>query len=303
MTILRMSVSVLSFALSTNVFSQANPQSSYKCSSGTSLKGGSLVYQTGDMQAVAKHVDGTISEILGIMGKFEGKPAPVSWDEKSYNTYLINTMNSGATVPGVLDVPQGVPKDAITPSQPVRTEEEALDRNDIETTRNRSSESQPAQILGNRPGDIAARQLRPGDVAALQPRAGDLAARQPKNGNQVAGIHSKAITFSARLDSRGNISEITYRKASAPTSLWRAGALNSEDATSVYMQLNSELSQIKSRAYCCTNNPGASCGAISTQANPQYSLRTEKTTIGQRIRSAWSDMINAFRASSSSEAK
>jgi hypothetical protein len=124
---------------------------------------------------------------------------------------------------------------------------------------------------------------------------------QPKNGDLV--MKRGTIAFSAQLDSQGNIRQISYRDGRKPTTLWRAGARNPASSESVYLRLNSELNNIRSRAYCCTQNPGANCGAGLDPSGAQYSQRSEKSSIAKRIQSAWSDMINAFRSSSSSEAK
>ncbi|MFL5814250.1 MAG: hypothetical protein ACJ763_11785 [Bdellovibrionia bacterium] len=215
----------------------------------------------------------------------------------------------------------GAPQPA-SPQQYVMSEE-APDREDIE--------SSPTRQLEPKAGDVAAAQARPGHRTALSLRAGDIAATQRKSGDRVLPrrgdqapsmsegarkfrepVQAKtgdlvmkrgAIAFSAQLDSQGNIRQISYRDGKRPTALWRAGARNPAGSESVYARLNGELSNIKSRAYCCTQNPGASCGDVLDRVGAQSSLRTEKPSIGQRMRSAWSDMINAFKSSSSSEAK
>jgi hypothetical protein len=160
--------------------------------------------------------------------------------------------------------------------------------------------------VGLREGDKV--EPRRGDqVPAI--RAGDFNLRQEPPSKDGDLVLQRGVTvFSAQIDPQGNISNLTFRRnlafqsGSEPTSIWRAGAENSSDAELVYLRLNSDLGSIKSRAYCCTQNPGANCGDVAARATAQSSLRTEKSTFGQKVQSVWSDMIKSFKPSSASEA-
>jgi hypothetical protein len=340
MTILRMSVFVLSLSLCASAYSQTGSQSTYQCSSGTSLKAGYLTYKTGHILAVAKHKDGTISEISGMMGNLQQiinhpdsntalQPQYVASMEQistSVNQFVANPaqpylqpfqgglMNSGGLGPGMISrtgVGMGMPVGmGMTGGMSGQTTEEAPDRTDIQSARTRYVEqtagdkagkisSVGAYIkIGTRPGDTAGTNSRPGDPVNSMPLRKSV---EPKNGELV--MKDDTTSYSARLDSQGNISEISFRIGKKSADKWRANSTNSADAQTVYTNLNGEIKDIKSRAYCCTKNPGAICGVNLDQTGAQYSLLSEKPSVGQKLQNAWSDLINAFRSNSSNEAK
>jgi hypothetical protein len=300
---LRTSALALLFILGAPAFAQEG-QTVYQCSSDGSLSGGLLLVTTDDLQVVAKYKNGVLSEISGIQGHRYGRSLHPKYTKSlSSITYaqlnsLSMTVSDYLTNSGYRAYQMGTDESGVGESaQPMVAE--APDRDDIET-------SAPARFkASSEPG------FRPGE--RVPPRAGDsvtamsagtrVPPRKPlprKNGDLA--VMSDVVSFSARLNPQGHISEISYRDGEKPAAVVRIDAKNPTSSDSVYATVSAELNSIKAYASCCTKSPGEICHTNSSPSSV-VSLKTVKPLVPHRPNSAGSILTIPFGRAPGSEAK
>lgn len=303
MGLLRVSVFSLSFLLATHAFGQAEA-TDYQCAPNGSLNGGLLIVQTDRIQIFAKHKDGIVSELSGITGYRNARLLHPKYTKNIESTTYARLNVLGMSVSeylantGYSDYQKGIEGAASEDPASSSSEQEAPDRDDIDQG------AYPPIATNTDPN------ARPGDK--VPPKAGDrvtatsAGARMPprnpvprKNGDLVS--NESIVSFSARLNQQGDISELSYRDGQRPITYIRIDA-NNPSSDEVYRSLNEKLSGIKAQALCCTNNPGAAC-TTSHRAPAKSTLRSVKATLPQTPGANESNSANPAHRAAGAQAK
>jgi hypothetical protein len=284
MPTLRMSVLALLLALSTSALSQTE-QTSYQCSSDGSLNGGFLVYTVGDLEAVAKYKDGTVSDISGIIGRAGSEQRDLRLLPQIIRSYTY--------------------ADA---AQSTMMLQEAPDRDDIEAGV-RVVTSKPGDHVPPKAGDKVGRKLgeqvppKAGDQAPVLRPGAQILFRDPppaKTGELV--LKPNIITFSAHLNQQGNISDISYRRKRGIPVVIHIDAKTPTSNDRVFTMLNGALSGIKTLTTCCAPSAGAHCRS-GNSPSAQMSLRTGKPAIQPNSEAGGSMLMSPYGRTPGSEAK
>lgn len=300
---LRTSVYSLFFILAANAFAQTGT-SEYQCLSDGSLNGGLLIITTDRLQIFAKHKNGIVSEFSGIIGYRNGRTlhpkyvknlesmtyAQLNVIGMSVADYLQNT--------GFSDYQKGIENPASGDAPPT-PEEEAADRDDIDKG------AYPSLRANTDPN------ARPGDK--VPPKAGDMAvattagARVPprnpipkKNGDLV--YNGTIVSFSARLNQQGNISQLSYRDGQKPTTSVPIDVNNPINSDEVYAKLSGMLNGIKTQALRCPNNSAAT-RTTGNRVPVQSTLRSVKPTAPQAPSANGSALVSPAQRATGAAAK